>query len=139
MSQGEGGGRPWGPDGSLCLYPDPAGFKAVCDGYFAQCVADEKVPTVNGLCLALGMTRETLLRYREKPDFEEVVGLVRTRLEAEWEQRLAGNNVAGAIFWLKNQGWSDKTETELYGRGGGPVQSVQRIERVIIDPANPDT
>ena len=120
------------------LYDTPEAFKEKADAYFAQCVADEKVPTVNGLCLALGMTRETLLRYAEKDGFSDTVNMVRVRLEAEWEQRLAGPNATGTIFWLKNQGWSDKTETELYGKGGGPVQSVTRVERVIHDPANTD-
>lgn len=97
-------------------------FKEVADTYFAECEARERIPTVNGLSLALGMTRETLLRYAEKDDFSDTVKLVRTRLENEWEQRLAGPNAAGTIFWLKNQGWTDKTEQELYGKGGGPIQ-----------------
>jgi hypothetical protein len=85
------------------------------------------------------MTRETLLRYEEKPEFTDTVKRVRIRLEAAWEQRLAGTACTGAIFWLKNQGWTDKTVSELSGPGGGPIkQEVHRIERLVIDPANPD-
>lgn len=104
-------------------YSDAAEFEGAAEAYFAQCEASEKVPTVNGLALALGFnSRQSLLNYADKPEFVDTVKRVRARLEAEWEQRLAGPNAAGTIFWLKNQGWTDKTERELYGREGGPIQ-----------------
>lgn len=118
------------------IFETPEDFEAVADAYFAKCVEDERVPTVNGLGLALGMTRETLLRYAEKDGFSDTVKLVRARLEAEWEQRLAGPNAAGTIFWLKNQGWSDKTEQEISGPGGKPQEHVHRVERVVVRPAD---
>lgn len=104
------------------IFDCPEEFTRVAEEYFAAREAEDKPFTVNGLALALGMTRETLLRYGEKDGFSDAVKAVRARLEEYWECRLAGNNAAGTIFWLKNQGWSDKTETELYGKGGGPVQ-----------------
>jgi len=84
------------------------------------------MPTVNGLALALGMTRETLLRYEEKPAFSDAVKFVRTKLEAEWEQRLAGPNATGTIFWLKNQGWKDSVEQKVSG------EMVHTVERRIV-------
>lgn len=119
------------------IFDTPEEFTEVAERYFADREAKDKPFTVNGLALALGMTRETLLRYGEKEAFSDAVKAVRARLEDHWESRLAGPNAAGTIFWLKNQGWTDKTETELYGKGGGPVESVHRIERVIVDP-HPD-
>lgn len=104
------------------LYTDPADFKAKADAYFAKCAADEKRPTVNGLCLALDMCRDTLWEYASKPDFSDAVKKARMRLEMAWEQGLEGPNAAGTIFWLKNQGWSDVVKTELTGANGGPVQ-----------------
>lgn len=112
------------------IFETPDEFTEVADAYFARCDAEQKPYTVNGLALALGMTRETLLRYGEKEAFSDAVKRVRARLEDYWESRLAGPNAAGTIFWLKNQGWTDKSETELYGRGGGPVETVSRIELV---------
>jgi len=48
------------------------------------------------------------------------------------EQRLDAAAPVGAIFNLKNNfGWKDKTEQE---HSGGI--SVERIERVLVDPAN---
>jgi hypothetical protein len=92
------------------IIDSPEKFEELTELYFEGCKQEDAVPTVNGLCLTLGMTRETLLRYEEKPDFSDTVKKARMRLEMAWEQRLAGPNAAGTIFWLKNQGWSDKTE-----------------------------
>jgi len=117
------GGRP-------PIFETPEEFKRVADAYFASCLQSERVPTVNGLSLALGMTRETLLRYAEKEAFSDTVKMVRTRLEADWEQRLAGPNAAGTIFWLKNQGWSDLQKTEVSGPNGGPIEA-----NVTLDPS----
>lgn len=87
-------------------------FEAAAEAYFIACADPDKpeVPTVNGLCLALGICRDTLWEYAKKPEFSDAVKGARTQLEAAWEKRLAGPNAAGTIFWLKNQGWSDKTE-----------------------------
>jgi hypothetical protein len=113
-------------------------FTEVAEKYFSEQEAKDKPFTVNGLALALGMTRETLLRYAEKDGFSDAVKAVRARLEDHWESRLAGPNATGTIFWLKNQGWSDRTEQQISGPNGGPVEQVHRIERVIVDPANPN-
>lgn len=99
-------------------------FTNAANAYFDLCEATSKVPTVNGLTLALGFTsRQSLHNYADRPEFVDAVKVIRTRLEAEWEQRLAGPNAAGTIFWLKNQGWTDRTEQEIYGKGGGPIQA----------------
>lgn len=120
-------------------FADPDEFGQIAHGYMDKADADEKfVPTVNGLAVELGLHRDSLVEYGKKPEFSDTVKGVRARLEAWWESRLAGGNAAGTIFWLKNQGWSDKTESEIYGKGGGPVQQTHRIERHIVDPANPD-
>lgn len=100
-------------------------FEAVADAYFESCrptsLSDGDIPTVNGLCLALGMTRKTLWDYANKPEFCDAVEKARTRLEMAWERRLAGTACTGAIFWLKNQGWSDKTEQEISGKADAPL------------------
>lgn len=114
-------------------FQTPEEFEGVADAYFQACnlASPVEVPTVNGLALALDLSRETLLRYAEKPEFSDTVKRIRTRLEAAWEQRLAGNNVAGAIFWLKNQGWSDKTEQAVTMEA-----TVNTVERRVVRPAD---
>jgi hypothetical protein len=113
------------------IFQTPDEFEAVADAYFEACKPtgehDGDMPTVNGLALALGMSRETLLRYADKPEFSDTVKRVRTRLEAAWERRLAGTACTGAIFWLKNQGWSDKTEQTVTA-----TVTVGRVERAIV-------
>ena len=113
-------------------------FEQAADLYFEMCKPcgeDEgEIPTVNGLCLALGCCRDTLWEYAKKPEFSDAVKRARTRLEMAWEKRLAGTACTGAIFWLKNQGWSDKSTTELTGPNGGPV-AVNTITRQIVQPS----
>lgn len=105
----------------------PEEFAAKADVYFAQCTADEVRPTVNGLCLALGFSsRQTLLNYEEREGFVDTVKRARMRLETAWEQALAAPQVAGAIFWLKNQGWKDTQDVHQTG------EMVHRIERAIV-------
>lgn len=118
--------------GRPVLYDDPDVMMAKATEYFQieEDLGDKCCPTINGLCLHLGMTRETLLRYGEKPAFSDVVNFIRMRLVNSWERRLAMPNATGTIFWLKNQGWSDKSEMELSGRNGGPMETVTRIELV---------
>lgn len=118
--------------GRPVLYDDPDVMMAKAQEYFhgEEALGDKGCPTVNGLCLHLGMARDTLLRYGEKAEFSDVVKFIRMRLEHTWERRLAGPNATGTIFWLKQQGWSDKSEMELSGRNGGPMETVTRIELV---------
>ena len=49
-------------------------------------------------------------------------------------------DTAAASLWLRNRQpakWRDKLDHEHTGQGGGPIQ-FERIERVIVDPQNPD-
>lgn len=112
------GGRP-------PLFSSPEEFETRANEYFDTCNGR---PTVSGLCLALGVSsRQTLLNYEGKPEFLDVVKTARLKLENAWESALSESNVAGTIFWLKNQGWSDKTEHELHGPGKGPIETVTRF------------
>lgn len=97
------------------LFTSPAEFTELAQAYFRDRDAKEKPYTVNGLALALGMCRQSLLNYGEKPEFLDAVKAVRAQLEDHWESRLGGPNAAGTIFWLKNQGWSDRTELNHSG------------------------
>jgi len=105
------------------VFETPEEFESAVEDYFDSLMSDE-VPTVNGLALALGFnSRQSLLNYAEKPEFLDTVKRARTRLEMAWEKRLGGSNAAGTIFWLKNQGWTDKSTTEITGPDGQPVRT----------------
>ena len=117
----------------------PEEFAALADAYLAECKSAEKRPTMNGLVLALGMSsRQSLHNYESYPEFVDAVKRARTMVEVEWEQGLTGTNAAGTIFWLKNQGWTDRTEQQISGPNGGPIE-VQTVRVELVRAANPDT
>jgi len=71
------------------------------------------VPTISGLAIFCGFSdRHSFYEYEKKPDFTHTVKLARAMIETHYEQLIQGANPAGAIFALKNFGWSDKTEVE---------------------------
>lgn len=65
-----------------------------------------------------------------------------------WWERAGRDNLLTSGFqssvWSRSmaarfpEDWREVKGTELTGKDGAPVQTVQRIERVVIDPANPD-
>lgn len=110
-------------------FTDPDEFQRIADEYFERCNATEEPYTVNGLALALGLCRQSLLNYGQNAEFLDAVKSIRTRLEAHWEKRLAGTTAAGTIFWLKNQGWSDKTEQTV-------TATVEHSGTVTLEPSD---
>ena len=72
-------------------------------------------PTVAGLALHLGFAdRQSLYDYKEREAFSCTIKKAITRIEAYAEKALiSGQSSTGAIFWLKNHGWTDKTEQVL--------------------------
>jgi hypothetical protein len=108
-------------------YQDAVAFAEKVSAYFDDCIDSEKRPTLSGLSYWLGFEdRETFSSYaNEGPDFARTVKRAKLQI-ADWlEQRLTDKNTftPGIIFDLKNNhGWKDKTEQELTGAEGGPVQ-----------------
>lgn len=98
----------------------PEELQELIDAYFLSLQDDEgnyiKPPTITGLALALGTTRNTLVDYEEKDEFLRTVKDAKTRCE-QWveENAMIGKaNSTFSIFNLKNNyGWRDKTEQDL--------------------------
>jgi hypothetical protein len=81
-----------------------------------------EVPTITGLCIYLGFeSRQSFYDYEIKPDFTYTIKRARLFIEVEYEEQLQHGNTTGAIFALKNMGWTDKIEQTLQG-GDKPVQ-----------------
>lgn len=119
------------------MYKSVKQLQAAIDAYFASCegevlrdAAGEPVldrcgepvlygacpPTVTGLALALGFnSRQALLNYQGRPEFNDTVTRAKSRCEAYAETRLYDKDGAnGAKFSLGcNFGWREKTETKL--------------------------
>lgn len=82
------------------------------DAYFET----EHAPGFSGLAYALGFSeRRSLNDYADKKDSVLSTPIKRAMLyiETDYEKLLREKACTGAIFALKNRGWSDKTETVL--------------------------
>lgn len=83
--------------------------------FIEECRKNDKPITITGLCIRLGTTRQTLMDYERKDEFADTVKRLKIRAENYAEEYLYNKNgraVVGAIFALKNFGWSDKMEFE---------------------------
>ena len=87
------------------------------DSYFASCRDAEgrlaRPITITGLALYLDTTRETLMDYQHKDDFSDTIKKAKLRVENYYEERLMTTTPTGAIFALKNFGWSDKSVFDM--------------------------
>ncbi len=91
-------------------------MQKLIDEYFILIKGEEGILTITGLCLHLGFeSRQSFYDYEKKPLFSYTVKRARMMIENAYEYRLAGNNVTGAIFALKNLGWEDRSQRELSG------------------------
>lgn len=99
--------------------------------YFDECRESESPILITGLALALGIcSRETLIQYGNRSEFTDTVKELKMVCENFAESRIYANNPTGAIFALKNYGWTDKTQQELSGPDGGPIQTSISVEFV---------
>lgn len=87
------------------------------DDYVAACKETGEPLTITGLALALGFTsRQSLAEYGERPEFADAVKRARLLVEEDYERAArTAKNPAGAIFGLKNLGWSDRQDIEFRG------------------------
>ncbi len=85
--------------------------------------------TITDLVIYLGFAdRTSFYDYEKKKKFAYTIKKARTFIEREYEEQLDINPV-GAIFALKNFGWTDKAEREIYGKGGGSINIISHIPR----------
>lgn len=103
-------------------YKTPEAMLKAVEAYFDDA---DKI-TMTGLALALGFkSRCSLFDYKRKPEFEEIVVYACLRVEQAYEERLHEKHCTGAIFALKNMGWSDSQSLELSGKDGGPLPPIE--------------
>lgn len=98
------GGRP-----KKITSPDDLQVKV--DAYFLFCEQNILPPTMQGLAIALGIDRDTLLRYSKQAEFYGTIKGARDKV-CHWVEKellFRSTNVTGLIFWLKNNaGWKDE-------------------------------
>lgn len=67
--------------------------------------------TITGLALFLGFeSRQSVYDYEKNGEFSYTIKRARLHVENMYEQALLSKNSTGAIFALKNFGWTDKQE-----------------------------
>lgn len=77
-----------------------------------------KRPTVTGLALFLGFeSKQSLRDYRKRPKFSALIKRALLVIEMCYEEMLETKFSTGAIFALKNMGWSDKQEIDHTTKG----------------------
>jgi len=105
-------------------YRTPGALQKAVDNYFENC--NDK-PTICGLALGLGfMNRVSLLDYIKKGGkYANVIKKAKGRVEAAYERDLRSSRVSGAIFALKNMGWTDRQDLTLKGDGSQFVIKLQ--------------
>jgi hypothetical protein len=70
-------------------------------------------PTLSGLAHYLGFeSRQDFERCERKGKYAPLLKRARLQIEAEYEKKLHYQSSTGAIFALKNLGWSEKTTTD---------------------------
>lgn len=106
------------PVGRPLAYQNVEELQAKIDAYFDDRDVVERPYTIYGLALALDMDRKRLLQYEGREEFCHAIKKAKERIRASVEDRImAGQqNVAGLIFWLKNNAeWADKQEIKHSG------------------------
>jgi len=76
-------------------------------------VREPEPPTITGLALFLGfVSRQSVYDYEKTGEFSYTIKEARLRVENGYEKALMTRNSTGAIFALKNFGWTDKQEID---------------------------
>jgi hypothetical protein len=69
--------------------------------------------TFAGLYLYLGVSKGKWAKLKKDPDYKDACDYAQTKMEEQYEQQLMKGNPTGAIFALKNMGWSDQAKIDL--------------------------
>lgn len=126
------GKRPKNLGGRPRKWDDPDKLLEAGMQYFEE----EDKPTLSGLALHLGFCdRFSLYEYGKHEKFTYAIKTLKAKLTDTIAQRALyheGGQVTGAVFYLKNLGYSDRQVTAI--EGGDPEKPV-KIEHS-VDPDN---
>lgn len=107
------------PVGRPRKYHTPDDFDRKVEEYYAYCKEEGEPVTWTGLALFLGFSsRQSIDEYLQYDGFSDSVKRAKALVEWHYEMRLATSSApTGAIFALKNFGWSDKQEIDHTTKG----------------------
>lgn len=114
------------------IWDKPEEMEAAIDIYFSKF----QPPTITGLALFLGYScRQSFYDAAKLDGFNDTIKRARARCEEYAENELFNNpRPTGAIFWLKNAGWSDRKDITINGNmtvtSMTPEERRKRIEEL---------
>lgn len=114
------------------FYKTPEEMQTIIDEYFQWCddravkiwddskksetmISSPAPYTMSGLARRLGMSRQTLIDYKNKDEFVDTIKEARNRVEEDVELRMNDKHTftPGLIFNAKNNfGWKDRSEVD---------------------------
>lgn len=94
--------------GRPAKYTDEKQLEKKINEYFEK--VNENEITITGLCLYLGINKDTLYEYAKKDEFKDIINNARLIVENSYEISLRKTGRTGDIFALKNFGWKDQQE-----------------------------
>jgi len=109
------------PFGSF-KFKTPGDFNKKIEKYFNS-LKEKEMPTKGGLSLFLGITKDSLGDYEKRKNYSYSLKRAYNLIEDVWTQKLAGQSVAGVIFYLKNafkKDWRDRYDTDITS-GNKPI------------------
>lgn len=110
----------------------PEEMDRLVNEYVAKQEALDKPKTLTGLILALGLSsRQSLDEYKNYEGFSDSVKRAKAVIENAYEERLHGTASTGAIFALKNMGWSDRQELD-HSSSDGSMKGVDRVQIEVV-------
>ena len=123
MANGSNGKRNGKKQGRPRIVDTPEAFDAKVEEFRALCAKDRVAVTFTGMAVHLGFAdRRSFYDYEKHPEFSRSVKRAKALVETEYERRLSSNNPVGAIFALKNHGWTDKQRMEHTGADGEAIE-----------------
>lgn len=121
----------------------PSGYKPeYCDAVMQHCAEGGSITSFAGV---VGVTKRTLVNWQgSNPEFADACEIARLKAlalseKAHWALAIEGGKTSGLEYRMGNLSgweWRLKTSTEVTGKDDGPLQTVQRVERYVIDPKN---
>ncbi len=82
-----------------------------------------------GLYVYLGIGKTKYHKLAKKDEYKDACDYANAMMQKQYEELLASNKPTGAIFGLKNMGWSDSARVDLNVEGV-PVEQLLKGEKM---------
>ena len=112
-------------------FENPEQLQALANQYFQA--QKTELWAINGLCVYLGVSRQKLVGLERNPEYTEVVGMIKTRLEWAMEKRNIVRGNSGDQFALKVAGWNPNPEVEKYVDADLTSLTDEELENIIAE------